>query len=300
MLDHHPSLAVANDTHFIPKALDNDRAGGDPPLSAELVEEVASYRRFYRLGIGADAVETAAAGATTYSGFVARLYDELAALRGKPLAGEKTPDYVRHLPLLHLLFPWARMVHIVRDGRDVALSTLEWARPDKGPGRFELWSSEPVAVCALWWEWLVRTGRRDGASLGSGRYLEVGYERLVADPEPEIRRIASFLELEFAPEMLTSFERKTRVEPGLSAKSAWLPPTPGLRDWRAHMAARDVELFEALAGTTLRELGYPTTYDTISRDTAELAEHCRAWWRAEMVRRDHRNASDATQAESAR
>ena len=51
----------------------------------------------------------------------------------KELAGEKTPDYVRNLPLLFSLFPRAKTIHIIRDGRDVALSTLKWASVKKGP-----------------------------------------------------------------------------------------------------------------------------------------------------------------------
>ena len=71
-------------------------------------------------------------------------------MHGKPLAGEKTPDYARNLPLLHSLFPWAKFVHLIRDGRNVALSTLEWANEGKGPGRIGLWQEEPVAVCSWW------------------------------------------------------------------------------------------------------------------------------------------------------
>ena len=109
--------------------------------------------------------------------------------------GEKTPDYVRHLPLLHALFPWVRSVHIIRDGRDVALSALEWAREGKGPGRMALWREEPVAVCALWWRWQVRTGRQDAESLRPGSYLEVRYENLVEGPEETLRSITDFLQL---------------------------------------------------------------------------------------------------------
>ena len=188
MLDHHPRLAVANDTHFIPRALEEvipqavaDVAGPvDPPLSPELVEWVLGYHRFARLGLVEAIVRQAAAEAATYRDFVSALYSEFGRLHGKPLAGEKTPDYVRRLPLLHAVFPWVRTVHIIRDGRDVALSTLEWASEDKGPGKLELWQDEPVAVCALWWQWQVRTGMRDGAVLGPSRYHEVKYEELVA------------------------------------------------------------------------------------------------------------------------
>jgi Sulfotransferase family len=286
MLDHHPRLAVANDTHFIPHAID-DRSGlVDPPLTPEHVERVRAYRRFPRLGVSDEAVSVAARDALTYGQFVSALYDAWGRERGKPLAGEKTPDYVRYLPLLNGLFPLARTVHIIRDGRDVALSALEWATDTKGPGKLALWKEEPVAVCALWWRRSVAAGRRDGARLGRRRYREVRYERLVAEPEGELREIAAFLDLPYAPEMAGYYVGKTRAQPGLSAKSAWLPPTPGLRDWRSNMAERDVELFEALAGDVLSSLCYERHVHAVSSATKTVAARCESWWAHEFARRE--------------
>ena len=298
MLDHHPQLAVANDTHFIPRALEEVLPQAakevtdqiDPPLTPELVEWMLSYHRFPRLGLAEATVRQTAAKTTTYRDFVSGLYSEFGRLHGKPLTGEKTPDYVKRLPLLHALLPWVKTAHIIRDGRDVALSTLEWAREDKGPGKLELWREEPVAVCALWWHWQVSTGMRDGAMLGPSRYLEVKYEELVARPEETLRSIVAFLGLPFAPEMLDFHVAKTRLQPGLSSKKAWLPPTPGLRDWQTQMTERDVELFEAIAGDFLSTLGYERAIRAISPETAVVAERCRRWWDCEMARRQARFA----------
>jgi hypothetical protein len=57
--------------------------------------------------------------------------------------------------------------------------------------------------------------------------------------------------------MLRFHEGRRRADDGRDAKTAWLPITPGLRDWRAQMAADDVERFEAVAGALLDELDYP-------------------------------------------
>ncbi|HEX7256157.1 MAG TPA: sulfotransferase [Gaiellaceae bacterium] len=276
MLDHHPQLAVANDTHFIPHGVIDPTDQAEPPLTAEIVERVRSYRRFHRLGLPDEAVTSAADRARTYPEFVQMLYDELARIRGKPLAGEKTPSYVRRLPLLHRLFPSARVIHVIRDGRDVALSALEWATETKGPGKRPLWRDEPVGVCALWWRRHVLAGRKDGQWIGRDGYAETRYEQLVADAESELRRITTFLHLPYASEMAEFHVGKTRSDPGLSAKSAWLPPTPGLRDWRSGMAERDLALFEELAGDLLDELGYaravPSTPATERKRAARIRE----------------------------
>ena len=295
MLDHHPMLAIANDTHFIPRVVDPD--GADVALSPELVDRVLGYHRFARLGIDDAAVRRAASRTRTYAEFVGALYAQYGARHGKSLAGEKTPDYVRYLPLIGRLFPWSKVIHIVRDGRDVALSALQWARPDKGPGRFALWQENPVAVCALWWRWQVTSGRSDGRGLGS-RYREVRYEDLVARPHETVERLCHFLQLSFAPEMLTYHVGKQRGEPGLSAKSAWLPPTPGLRDWRSQMSEWDAEVFDVLAGDLLSSLGYERATRVPTPVVTALAHRYQSWWEAELERRRAKRAQSRAAAHS--
>lgn len=285
MLDHHPFLAVSNDPHFIVHAIRAGRDGINPPVTPELVDRVLEYRTFGRLGLSKDLVLAAAAKSRFFSDFASALYSAFGQVRGKALAGEKTPHYVRFLPLLDALFPWAKFLHLIRDGRDVALSTLEWARADRGPGRFEVWQERPVAVCALSWRWHVTTGRRDGVDLGGERYHEVRYEDLLAGPEETLSDVSAFLELPYAREMLQYHRGKMRAEPGLSAKDAWLPPTTGLRDWRADMEPRDLELFEAIAGDVLPLFGYERTVETISPEVDDLAERCRESWEAELKKR---------------
>src|SRR5205823_5272444 len=113
------------------------------------------------------------------------------------------------------LFPSTRFVHLVRDGRDVALSALDWV--GHGPSvRYALWEDEPVAVCALWWGRRVSAGRAAGPTLGPGRYREVQYEALVQRPEGAIRDLARFLALPFDPHMLRFHEGRARAIPGLS------------------------------------------------------------------------------------
>jgi hypothetical protein len=290
MLDSHSLLAVANDSHFIPRAVEHVPLGVDPPLTADLVDWVRGYRRFHRLGLGEDTVRAAAATSRSYAQFVGALYTEYAHQRGKELAGEKTPDYVRHLPRLHALFPSVRSIHIIRDGREVALSALEWAHDGKGPSKLALWQDDPVAVCALWWRWQVSTGRSDGHTLGPDRYRETHYEVLVARPSETLRELAEFIGLPDDVQMANFYAGKTVHRPGLSAKKSWLPPTKGLRDWRTGMHPRDLATFEALAGDLLSELGYERRVSTFSSEVRERADRARAWWSSERSRRDSRSA----------
>ncbi|MHC5027730.1 MAG: sulfotransferase family protein [Planctomycetota bacterium] len=279
MLDNHPMLAVTNDTHFIPHVAKRFELESNTPLTPSVVEAVVSYRRFHRMGLDETSVAAAASSAPTFGAFVANLYSAVAEQRGKQLAGDKTPDYVRNLPLLHRLFPESRSLHIIRDGRDVALSALEWATPEKGPGRIGLWQTEPVAVCALWWRRNVRYGLRDGAVLGPTRHRSISYEMLAAEPENTMTEVADFLQIPDAGEMSRFHVGRTKSASKLSAKAAWLPATKGLRNWRDQLPDRDVALFEALAGDTLDELGYERATDQASPTIASVAEECRAWWK---------------------
>ncbi len=279
MLDSHPQLAVGYDCHFIPSAVRRTPHDVDPPLTPELVARVRAMPRFARLGLADDVPDRVAERAQTYSAFVSGIYAEFGRLHGKPLAGEKAPGYCRHIPRLHALFPQARFIHLIRDGREIALSVRDWG---KGPAKLELSRQEPVAAAALWWRRDVLAGLADGRKLGSARYLEVRYDALVADPHDRLTEIAAFLELPFAESMVNYHQGRTDAKPGRSAKASWLPPTSGLRDWRKDMSERDIELFEAIAGDVLTTLGYERATDRPSQAIGEVADRCRAWWEQNM------------------
>jgi hypothetical protein len=283
MLDSHPQLAVSNDTHVIPREVIGSHLNGDIPLTSDVVEQVTSFKRFGRLGIDNATAAHLADTTDTLAAFASALFDEFAVRQGKSFAGEKDPEYVRHLPFLHRLFPAARSLDIVRDGREVALSTLDWVTPTRYLGRLPLWAEEPVAVCALWWTRQVSAGRQGRAEVGADRCLEVRYEELVGAPEDTLRSIADFLDLPFSSTMVEYHQGRTRDEPGLPSKARWLPATGGLRDWRVDLSPRDLELFEALAGDLLDTLGYPrATGPSVSASVAAVAEDCRLRWAAEV------------------
>jgi hypothetical protein len=179
-----------------------------------------------------------------------RIYGVWAAREGKPRYGDKTPVFVVALDELAGIFPEARFVHIIRDGRDVALSLLDLAHPDH---------PRTVGRAAHQWASWVDAGTSAGVGLGPRRYLEVRYETLVSDTEPELRRICDFIELDFLPTML---QPEVRGRTAVPEREQWQhpnldrPPTAGLRDWRRDMRPHDVAVFEAVAGRTLAAAGY--------------------------------------------
>ncbi len=286
MLDSHPEIAVANDSHFVPRALElTDTSlmetaylGLPIPLTTDLASQVYGYHRFRRMETSQNEFDDVCDASETYQQLVAGLYDLYARKRNKRLGGEKTPDYVRRLGLLHALFPAAKLIHLVRDGRDVALSLMGWATSGKGPGRIPLWNENRIAVCALWWSWMVTEARRQAAQIDPTAYLEVRYEELVSQPATTLGTICEFLEIDASEQMANYHLGKSRARGGLSAKSAWLAPQQGLRDWRRDMASEQVQLFETLASDALREFGYQRQTQIVSNRILATAWECQSWW----------------------
>ena len=268
MLDAHPELAIPPETHFAPRLAKAWAAGPDPTAAA--LDVLRRHPSSVDLKLDVDALAGVLAERPPGSaGDVLRaVYRAYAALQGKPRWGDKTPPYVRFMPMLAELLPEARFVHIIRDGRDVAMSLRgKWFGPDA------------VDDLAWWWRRHIERARRVAGGLPG--YLEVRYEALVRDPEVELRRVGAFVELAWSPAML-DYHRRARgrleeihhdivdhrgelitAERRLGIHlSTTRPPDPSrIGAWRAEMPASDQRRFVAIAGHMLEELGYGTEVD---------------------------------------
>jgi Sulfotransferase family len=273
MFDAHPMMAIPPVTGLI-KRLAQDRALYEGPDGFDVerfaAEEVVSGRfSSWRLGPEDLRASLADPRPVDLPDALRRVYAAFAAGQGKPRYGNKSHGYVLAIPLIASVFPEARFVHIVRDGRNVGLSLME---APFGPSRIE--------AAARFWQRRVQQGRADGRQLGSARYREVRYEDLVADPASVLPPLCEFLELPFDPSMLRYYEKQARVAPTLKYpeihRNLAEPPKPNVRDWRAVLDSRDVAKFEAVAGGTLREFGYERASDVPWRFRAE--EQARGYW----------------------
>jgi hypothetical protein len=260
MIGAHRQIAITRETHWIAKRFER-RQGVTPHgfVTPELIPNLLTDEKFTRMGIAQDELEGLVAGEepVSYATFVTGVFDLYGKGQGKRLVGDKTPGYVRRIPTLHALWPKARFVHLIRDGRDVCMSAINWSRAYKLARRYSTWTEDPITTAALWWEWHVRLGREDSRSLPPKLYHEVRYEALVSEPAKECEKLCCFLDLPYDDAMLKFHEGRTKMKPGRDAKKAWLPITSGLRDWSEQMRAEDLERFEAAAGNLLEELDYP-------------------------------------------
>jgi hypothetical protein len=269
--DAHPQLAVARGTRWIARTFEFRRGlTDDGYVTPKLLDRLRDPFRLERLALVEEDLERLlpVGRRVTFADFVTSLYDHYGERHGKRLVGDKTPGYVRHLPTLHGLWPAAKFVHIVRDGRDVCLSVLDWR---KDATRFSTFARDPVTTVAVWWEWHVLLGL-EAASEQPDLHHEVRYESLVDAPGREGERLCEFLELPFDGAMLRFHEGRVKDEPGLDAKRAWRPVTPGLRSWRSELPSDEVVRFEAAAGALLDELGYERATSSVpARETARAS-----------------------------
>jgi hypothetical protein len=287
LLDCHPQVAITPETHWIPRWFQDRQGKGITPdgrVSKKLLRKLSAHPRFAELGVTPtkDHFRTPGEGRVSYAQFISSLFDLYGERMGKPLVGDKTPGYAREVPTLHTLWPGAKFIHLIRDGRDVALSILNWGRannwgPDEGAARFRTWAEDPLFTAAFWWEWHVRLAREAGASLGPGLYHEVSYEALVDHPEDECRAACNFLGIgEDSP--VQGYAERARANLGQDAKHPWMPITRGLRDWQAQMVPADVQRFEAASGGLLGELGYRRAFPDPWPEALEDVVQGRKWF----------------------
>ena len=263
MLDAHTDVAIPSETHFITKLIKlclKQRVSAD-----QLAEAVTSRNRWGDFHLDADEYrERVRALDRPNVADASRAFFQLyAEKQGKRRWGDKTPGYVKSMPRLQRVLPEARFVHLIRDGRDVALSLLPMN-----------WGPSTVEQAAEIWRGRIQQARRQAPRLD--HYIEVKYEDLITDTEPVLRRVCEFIELEFDPIMLdyhrtatARLSEKARdlerpsgdVQPAearmASHKLASEPPRADrVARWKQKMSEADRVAYEAIAGDTLAELGY--------------------------------------------
>lgn len=262
MLDAHPELAIPGETHFLAQL-----AQGAPDLDRDgFLDVLVGAATWPNMALEAGDLERALDRLRpfTLSGAVRTFYRLYAARFGKRRWGDKTPPYRACMVDIQRVLPEAHFVHVVRDGRDTALSHQGlWF----GPG-------DDIDAQARFWVEQISQARRHSAALC--HYMEVRYEDLVREPETTLRRICAYLSLPYQPVML-EYHRFAAARMA-ELKQAFGPPgappvdlrrflsihdrvstAPDARRigrWRTEMSEADRQRFEAIAGPLLAQLGY--------------------------------------------
>jgi hypothetical protein len=176
---------------------------------------------------------------------------------GRTRLAERTPLHALHTGLIGDIYPDGRIVHIIRDGRDVVRSLLA-----------QQWGPENVADGAREWRAAIESAR---AGAPAEHYLEIRYEDLHADPERRIGELYDWLELPVDDAVLEHALAEARVQRNLDPKGT----PPGAGKWRSVLTPEDLDAFEAVAGDLLYGLGYERAEASGSRVRSGLRERLR-------------------------
>ncbi len=267
MLAAHPDIAFLPETGFLRRyAFDRvlEKAYRRSGLEA-VADRMAADPRFENLGISsAEIVAPFADGAQRFTDIACyrRLLELYADRHGKSTIGDKDPRLIEYLPFVKRCFPRARVLHVLRDPRDVLVSKQKAAWSQGRP----------------WWQHALANrvqfelGHQNGSKRFGQQYHVLVYEELLARPAETLTRICEFLGMAFAPEMLNfSAAAQQLVRPD---ELAWKRETTGplLQDnsgqWRDSLTAFQTAIVERLCRRTMefgnyelserrRELSFP-------------------------------------------
>jgi hypothetical protein len=281
MLDAHPTLAIPPETGFL--ALGAQFIGDGERLRRHFFETITSFPpdapAWNDFGIPKEQYWLKLKDIVPFSvaeGYRA-FYRTYAARFGKDRWGDKTPTYCHHLKSIEDVLPEAHFIHVIRDGRDVALSLREmWFSP--GPD---------IETQATHWSACVSAARQQGARCR--KYLEIRFEQLVQDTTAALTTVCEFVGLPYSAEMLSYHmrarqrlsEHGDRVRPDgtlvvshadrlrQQALTMQAPRASRVYSWKGRMSREEQSQFEAVAGELLRELGYATAVSSEARPTLD-------------------------------
>jgi hypothetical protein len=219
----------------------------------QLMEAWLRSENFLRSGLVAEEFKARVLGECRSGGdFLRLLMESIARQQDVPRWAETTPEHILYLREIHQSIPNALIIHLIRDGRDVAMSLAKqgWIRS------FPWDSSDGLMASGMYWSWIVKRGRELGRELGSN-YLEVRFEELNVQPRETLAAIRTFIGQALDYDLILKAGIGSVSEPNTSFGDANTPFSPVGR-WQ-NLAPQNLAILETVLGDRLRELGYATT-----------------------------------------
>jgi LPS sulfotransferase NodH len=209
--------------------------------------------------------------------FLRIVMEEMAHHQGVKRWAECTPDHILYLPRIKQTIPNALVIHIIRDGRDVALSMEKQGYPKQLP-----WDRTSRRMAgAVYWEWMTGKGHEAGEQLGPD-YIEVGYEDLVGNPREALARLSAFIgqELDYDEIQRVGIGSVSRPNTSFKEEGGSAGFTP-IGRWKKFYSPEELSKFEELVGQSLKEFGYELSEKTDSENSWNFFRaQYRAWFEA--------------------
>jgi Sulfotransferase family len=188
----------------------------------------------------------------TSGAFLSIVMDEMVREQGMQRWAENSPEAILHLPLIKQQIPNALVIHIIRDGRDVAMSlgAVRYVRP------FPWEERQSLLGAGIYWEWIVQRGRKYGRLLGLD-YMEIHFEDLISSPQETLNKVGQFIDHELDYKRIRHVAYGSVSKPNTSftreaSKDGFNP----VGRWKTGLSPQQSLRLERTLGKTLRELGY--------------------------------------------
>lgn len=262
MIDAHPEIAITPETHWLRKAL--RQLTSDPSAFGQARNLIEADPSWPDMGFSQSDLDGIwqQYDMSKPMDTIRKIYRAYAERRGASRSGDKTPLHGLAMHEIASALPEAHFIHIIRDGRDVAVSYRDlWF----GPGT-------DSREAAIFWMWRIREMRQQAQFVPN--YLEIRYEELIRAPERTLRIIADFISLPFDQRQLQAhLSAENRLKElrdvtrngkiissvqrrSIHALTSKQPDEGRIGRWKQEMAKDEIELFQGVAGNMLLDLGY--------------------------------------------
>ncbi len=239
---------------FIPKFGSLDKRGN----RERVVETWLHSKGYRRSGLTAKGIRAKLLDECRTGGdFIRIVMNEIARNQNARRWAIYDPDSVLYVPQVKADIPEALFIHIVRDGRDIALSLKKMEGFKPLP--WNIGSSRDLLPTAAYWEWMVRSGQTHGRKIPAD-YIEVRYEDLVLEPRETLATLSRFLDhkLDYDRIQQAGLGRLRETNSSFREEGNTSQGNPVQR-WKERLPREQVAALEALVGDCLQEHGYSLT-----------------------------------------
>lgn len=190
--------------------------------------------------------------------FIESLFTPFLEQQGGLRLIEKTPHNILAADVLLRVFPKSKMLHVIRDGRDVAMSLVNMNWSD---GNGKVWYTRSVADAANYWQQIIRSTeviKQD--PLIAERLKVIRYESLVHDPKKKLQAVLKWFDLGWEEAILDDSQRENMMAQEINESSteqvAQSINNKAIGRWQTQMSVAQRREFHQVAGDLLIELGY--------------------------------------------
>ena len=257
LLDRHSRITVPPETQFFSQFIPQLRQLKNKPSREQAVELALSFHRIADLQLNYDDVLKRFQNfKNTDSGLFRSILESYAEKHNKQRPAEKSPRHLMYVPTIFSYYPAAKVICILRDGRDMvrSLEKASWARPTS-PRRFGLFCAD--------WNDCVRAALKWSRKYSSERFIIVKYEEILSKPEKYLKKLCDFIGEDFessqldadvqtgsVPEWEKEWKNKARKSLDPTRIQAWKKEeTDTWKIWQMN----------SMMGRMLRKAGYDST-----------------------------------------